>query len=342
MLKKYLRLAGLGILVIAIFGTWGHSETFSFSNATPLIFSVPTRSSHLQVSGVVGNVLDVNVTLSGMKTNAAINGIEQFDVLLVGPQGTSIILISFVCDSTFGPVDFTMDDSAANSLPMGDNGVSCSSGVYKPTDFSEFGDGYIIDSPPAPPPPYSTHLSDLNGLNPNGTWTIWAEEFLGDEGGTIESWTITIDTDSVEECLLFKDQFDDNIVDWSIVKPNVVENNGNTTLIPAGKKGEIEAVNVFSGCSRDCILDTAFQTTGGMGGKVWVIGWFVDKRNLIELLLREDKDRIVIRQRINKKIVKKSSAKFTIEPNTLYSAKMTYDGSTITVLIDGSSPLIES
>ena len=106
MLKKDLRLAGLAILVIAVFGSWGHSETFSFTNTTPLVFSLPTRSSQIHVSGVIGNVLDVNVTLSGMKTNVAINGIEEFDVLLVGPQGTSIILISFVCDSTIGPVEF--------------------------------------------------------------------------------------------------------------------------------------------------------------------------------------------------------------------------------------------
>jgi hypothetical protein len=318
-------------------GSWGYSETFSFTNSNPFVFS-QTRSSSLPVSGVVGHVVDVNVTLSGMKTNSGGNGVEEFDVLLVGPQGTSIILISFVCDSTLGPVDFTLDDAASNFLPMGDIGIVCSSGVYKPSDYHENGDGYIIDSPPAPTPPYSIHLSDLNNLNPNGTWKIYAEEFEHDEGGTIESWTVSIQTDNVESCTRFDDEFDDNIVDWNIIKPNAIENGGNTTLIPVKRKGELEADNVFAGCGSNCIINTAFQTSGGLGSKVSLIGWYVNKANLIEVLIKEDKDRIIIRQRKDNTVVRKSSADFTINPNTVYSVKMIYDGTTITVLIDDTSP----
>jgi hypothetical protein len=176
-------------------------------------------------------------------------------------------------------------------------------------------------------------------LNPNGTWKIYAEEFLGEEGGTIESWTITIETDNVETCARFEDEFDDNVVDWNIIKPNVVESGGDTTLIPAGRKGEIEANNLFAGCGSNCVVTTAFQTAGGIGSKVWVIGWYLDKSNLIELLIKEDKDRIVIRQRKNKTVVQKSSSDFTIVPNTLYAVRMIYDGTTITVSINDSPSL---
>jgi hypothetical protein len=315
-----------------------HSETFTFTQSTPFVVGNPTTSSTLDVSEVVGNVLDVNVQLTGIEAISPLNGIEEFDFLLVGPQGNKIILMAFVCDFTNGPVDFTFDNSASSNLPQGDQGVSCNSGIYKPSDYSVFGDGYTVTSPPAPAAPYSLNLSDLNGENPNGTWTLWGAEWaFSHQGGRIQSWTITIETDSVESCVLFNDEFDDDVVDWNVIKPNAVENSGNMALIPSTKKGEIEAKNVFSGCGANCTLNTTFQTAGGMRSKVWVLGWYVDKQNLIELLFREDKNRITIRQRVNKTIVRKSSANFAINPNTPYPVTMIYDGTTITVLINGSS-----
>jgi hypothetical protein len=337
-LKTKSLITAIAILFMTAFTGSVHSETFTFTHSNPFVFGNPTASSTLAVNGVVGNVIDVNVTLSGIEAINASDGIEEFDILLAGPQGNKIILMAFVCDFTDGPVNFTFDNSASSNLPQGDQGVSCNSGTYKPSDYAVFGDGYTITSPPAPSPPYSLNLGNLNGENPNGTWTLWAAEWaFSHQGGRVQSWTITIETDSVESCVLFNDEFDDGVVDWNIIKPNAIENGGNTTLIPSNKKGEIGANNVFSGCGSNCTLNTTFQTPGGNGSKVWVLGWIVDKQNLIELLFREDKNRVTIRQRVNKTIVRKSSVNFQINPNQSYPVTMIYNGSTITVLINGSS-----
>ncbi|HSE40185.1 MAG TPA: hypothetical protein VLH08_05420 [Acidobacteriota bacterium] len=327
------------ILVTSIFTSFAQAEIFTFTQSDQFVFHNATISSTLGVTGVSGNVQDVSVTLSGLKANPpAVNGIEEFDILLVNPQGTKVILMAFVCDFTNGPVNFTFDN-AGSVLPQGDTGVSCSSGTYKPSDFSMVpgADGYTI-GPPAPAPPYSTNLDNLNGQNANGTWTLWAAEWhASNQGGTIQSWSITITTDSAEQCVKFSDDFNDNVVNWDIVKPIATESGGNTILTPATKKSEIEASNVFSGCGANCTVNTEFQTAGGIGSKVWVLGWFVDKRNLIEVLIREDKNRVTVRQRIDKTIVAKSSANVTINPDTLYTVTMIYDGSLINVFINGVS-----
>jgi hypothetical protein len=325
-----------------IFSSSAHAAVFTFTQSNQFVFHNDTVSSTLGVSGVTGNVQDINVTLTGMKANSQGFGIEEFDVLLVSPQGTKVILMAFVCDDTHGPINFTFDNSASSHLPLGDPpGTSCVDGSYKPTDHSMVpgADGYTITAPPAPDEPYTTNLENLNGENPNGTWTLWAAEYVAsNQGGTIQSWSIEITTDGVSSgCSKFSDDFNNNVVSWDVVKPIVTETGGNETLTPAKKKSEIDASNVFSGCGANCTVTTEFQTAGGIGGKAWLLGWLVDKRNLIEVLIREDKNRVTVRQRVNRTIVAKSSGNITINPNTLYTVSMTYNGSNINLFINGVS-----
>jgi hypothetical protein len=140
-------------------------------------------------------MINMRVTLTGIQTNISANGIEDFDVLLVAAQGERIILFSFVCEDTNGPVDFTFAAEASGTLPQG-NTTLCTSGTYLPSDFSQTRGGYILDSPPAPSPPYYTDLTSLMGVDPNGDWVLYAEEFEGQQGGTIASWTLEITIDA--------------------------------------------------------------------------------------------------------------------------------------------------
>jgi hypothetical protein len=324
-------------IIVAAIGGSASAATFTFTNNTPFVFGGTTVSSVLAASAVVGNVTDVNVTLTGVRVNTFQEGISEFDVLLVGPQGTKIILMSFVCGATAGPVDFTFDNAAAGGLPDGNSGMTCVSGTYLPSDHHVAAGGYILDAP-APAPPYSVNLPDLNGLDPNGDWTLYAEEFAGNEGGTIDTWTLTIETDA-PTCALFGDEFSDGIVDWNVVRPTATETGDNEVLTPAAKKAEIEATNLFAGCST-CTFETSFQTAGGPGNKVWVLAWFVDKGNVVELLFKEEQDKIVLKHRVNGVIVGKTNASFTIDPNTFYKVTMAFDGTTLTVSIDGAPPII--
>jgi subtilisin-like proprotein convertase family protein len=187
-IKRLLLFIVTGIAFVLAGSAYG--ATYTFTQNTPFIFGGTTSSSVLTVD-VTGNVIDVHVILTGIQTNIPANGIEDFDVLLVGPQGQNIILFSFVCEDTNGPVDFTFAEEASGTLPQG-NTTLCTSGTYLPSDFSQARGGYILDSPPAPSPPYYTDLTSLNGADPYGDWTLYAEEFEGQQDGTIASWTLEI------------------------------------------------------------------------------------------------------------------------------------------------------
>jgi hypothetical protein len=192
-IKRFLLFIVTG-LAFGLAGSAYANATWTFTQNTPFVFDGTTDYSGIGVSGVIGNVIDVRVSLTGIHTNTAGNGIEDFDVLLEGPQGQRIILFSFVCNDTNGPVDFTFAAGYSEILPQGDT-MPCTSGTYAPSDFSQTRGGYILDSPPAPTPPYSIDLTSLNGTDPYGGWTLYAEEFEGQQGGTITSWTLEITTE---------------------------------------------------------------------------------------------------------------------------------------------------
>jgi subtilisin-like proprotein convertase family protein len=93
---------------------------------------------------------------------------RDLDVLLEGPQGQTVLLMSDAGGSAPGltSTSITFDDYAAESLPqLTTPGV----GVYRPTDFEP---GEVFP-PPAPPGPYGTSLSVFRGTDPAGDWKLW-------------------------------------------------------------------------------------------------------------------------------------------------------------------------
>jgi uncharacterized repeat protein (TIGR01451 family) len=90
-------------------------------------------------------------------------------------------------------VILTFDDSAAASLPYSSQIVS---GTYKPTSFSS--DTFTS---PAPSGPYGQTLSVFNGSNPNGTWSLYAEDFAnGDSGSLTQGWSLMVVTSNAVCC----------------------------------------------------------------------------------------------------------------------------------------------
>lgn len=137
------------------------------------------------------------------------------------------------------------------------------------------------------------------------------------------------------QACIFNDDFADGIVDWQILKPNVTETGGNLVLTPASRKAEAVISPAFSGCST-CAIHTNFQTAGGAFNKVWILGWYADKNNSLELLFKEQNDRVILKQRSGKVVVAKMKAQVTIVPDTVYDVVMAFDGTQVTVSIDGT------
>ncbi|MCX7721446.1 MAG: immunoglobulin domain-containing protein [Verrucomicrobiae bacterium] len=140
--------------------------------------------SQIVVTGVWGVIENVWVTLSNLAHAAP----ADLDVLLVGPQGQKLMLMSDAGGvSQVTNVTLTFSSAAAAALPASG---PLSSGHYRPTDYAP------SESMPAPAPtgPYSTNLALLNGSNPNGTWSL----FVADDNpdyfvGAIQSgWSLRI------------------------------------------------------------------------------------------------------------------------------------------------------
>jgi len=160
-----------------------------FSNPNPITIpdsgtSTPYPST-INVSGLSGNINSLKVTL----TNLSHTYPDDIDVLLVGPTGTKALLMSDVGGlSGVNNVTLTFEPTATSSLP--DSGL-ITSGSYKATDF-ETGD---IFNSPAPGGPYGTDFSVFNGINPNGTWSLYVvDDAGGDEGTIADGWSLLIGT----------------------------------------------------------------------------------------------------------------------------------------------------
>src|SRR6185436_18154900 len=109
--------------------------------------------SHIFVSGLSGTISSVTVDLEGVTHGS----LDDIDILLVGPLGQNLILVSDAGGTGTGAtnVSVTFDDAAATSLPdTGGWGAANSSVTSKPVNY---GSGDTFPSP-APAPSGSTTL----------------------------------------------------------------------------------------------------------------------------------------------------------------------------------------
>ena len=161
--------------------------------ATGTVGPASPYPSTIAVSGVTGTVSKVTVTLAGVTHSYA----SDIDVLLAGPTGLSTVLMSYCGGgNAISNLTLTFDDSAASSLPQWD---PFGSGTYKPTRFDANTD-YFPD--PAPPPYYASTLSVFNGLDPNGTWSLYVQDNAAkDTGYSAQGWSVSIATSNVVCCV---------------------------------------------------------------------------------------------------------------------------------------------
>ena len=138
---------------------------------------------------------------------------------------------------------------------------------------------------------------------------------------------------------LFCDDFNDDVLSpgWTYLKPAWSESGGSLRAAPAKKKA-IGIATPFTGCIT-CSVESAVTLTGGTGNKVWMLGWYADKNNTMELLIKEESDRMILKQRAGGSVVRKQKAALTIAPNTPYVIRISYNGAQFTVLVN-SNPVI--
>jgi subtilisin-like proprotein convertase family protein len=143
--------------------------------------------STIEVSGLVGTVADVKVTLAGFGHEFP----DDVDILLVGPAGQSVVLMADMGGfDTVGNVSLTFDDAAPAPVP---NETLIVSGSYRPT--REKRCCRFDGTAPAPPPPHAAALSAFDGTDPNGTWSLFVfDDGAGDQGAFSGGWSLEIST----------------------------------------------------------------------------------------------------------------------------------------------------
>ena len=150
-------------------------------------------SSSIEVSGLEAPVADVDVNLIDIDFFG--DSTQDIDVLLVGPEGRSALILSDVGgNTTTRNVTLVLDDQQPDQLP---SDRALTSGFFQPTnvgspDTMNLGHGPIT-------PPSGASLGVFNGIDPNGTWTLFAFDDtpngVSQTGGGINGgWALTITT----------------------------------------------------------------------------------------------------------------------------------------------------
>lgn len=169
-------------------------------------------------AGSVGSSTPSQVSVSGepsvSKLTVRVFGLthnqpDDIDLLLVGPQGQSVILMSDAGgdpgqlrpadgptpNSPVANVDLSFDDLGA---PLPDEST-IASGTYRPTNHGPSaalgcsGEPSTDVFPLAPAGPYGSALSVFDGTDPNGTWTLYAvDDCNGYPGSFGGGWSLGV------------------------------------------------------------------------------------------------------------------------------------------------------
>ena len=151
--------------------------------ATPPFAASPYPAT-ITVSGVAGVISKLRVTLNNLVHECP----RDLDIMLVGPTGQSIVLMSDVAECSGGFMTLTFDDFAPTTVPLSSFVLG---GTFRPSN-EGLGDAFPA---PAPVPSQASALSVFNGTNPNGDWKLYVTDDAQFHTGSIQGgWTIDIVT----------------------------------------------------------------------------------------------------------------------------------------------------
>jgi hypothetical protein len=137
---------------------------------------------------------------------------------------------------------------------------------------------------------------------------------------------------------LFCDDFEDGQLapNWTYIKQTWSESGGALIGTPDKKKAIAVAMPVFAGCSA-CTVETTLRTSGGTGNRVWLLAWYTNKDNTMELLMKEENNAWVLKQRIGGAVRVKAKGSASILANTDYHVVIQHNptAGTFTLQVDG-------
>jgi subtilisin-like proprotein convertase family protein len=163
----------------------------SFTNLTSI--GIPDHGagtpypSVINVSGVGGVATNVTITLRNLTHTWS----RDIDVLLVGPGGQKVMLMSDAGNGAVKNVTLTLADAATVALPT----TALATGTFRPANYTDSSAGGDNFPSPAPAAPYGSTLSGFAGQPANGVWSLYVyDDGVGDAGSFAGGWSIDLMT----------------------------------------------------------------------------------------------------------------------------------------------------
>ncbi|HEY7159867.1 MAG TPA: choice-of-anchor Q domain-containing protein [Acidobacteriota bacterium] len=183
-------------------------------------------------------------------------------------------------------------------------------------------------------PPANGNVNSVLTINPgNNAEGVYTFNVLAVGGGLSLSKRFTlIISDSI-----YSDNFEDNDVsDWSFTKGNWMASGGELKGT-VQKKGDALSPD-FGKCS-ECTMETDIRIDSA-GARVSLLAWYEDKRNLVEIRLMEDKDRVLVRHRSGGFNITKQKALLPINVGVNYNVRVHFNGYEIEVFVNDVSVIL--
>jgi hypothetical protein len=76
------------------------------------------------------------------------------------------------------------------------------------------------------------------------------------------------------------------------------------------------------------------KTTGGSFGRVSLLAWYQDRSNHVFLMMNDESNTWILKQRSNGRIVSRARVSRQIDPEIPYDVRLVFDGSNILAYID--------
>jgi subtilisin-like proprotein convertase family protein len=168
----------------------------------PLLIGIPAAGSSgaasrypatINVFGQPTNFSNVSVTVS--LWNLTHQHSADLDILLLGPSGASVMLMSHV-GGTNNVTDANIRFQQYQALPSELGRLV--SGSYQPSNYGQISELPHLGLNPPPNGPYSTNLTALSQANPNGVWKLYLyDDHAGGAGSMSGSsqgtWQLRLD-----------------------------------------------------------------------------------------------------------------------------------------------------
>jgi uncharacterized delta-60 repeat protein len=232
-----------------------------------------------------------------------------------------ILTVSYIDDGTGNqpPVAVLTADTLSGTAPLTVNFSSAGSSDPDGNIVSyhwDFGDQTTSDE--ANP----SHI-----FNTAGSYTIVLTVTDNDGSSAQDSDVVVVTDDST---LFFEDFASGDISAWPQLRGNwsVV----NQALAGQDKK-KAEILTPFAGCGT-CSVEADLQLQAA-NANASILGWYVDKKNYVEVILMGEKGKVVLKQRVAGNLVLKSKATAAFTSGT-YHVKVSFDETTFSVSLNGN------